>query len=178
MTSDWEWVAEAARGDEVAWRRLIQQHYSRTYQVALLIAKSPQVAEDVAQESFVRVLKYAGTSNRGSLRALLSTIAARLAIRERRRESRFSDREPDEVHSPEPSALDRVLRCERDRVLVEIVGSLDDAHRQVLVLRFYGELSYEEIAENLQIPPGTVKSRIFYAVKKCREQMRDRGLIE
>jgi RNA polymerase sigma-70 factor (ECF subfamily) len=55
--------------------------------------------------------------------------------------------------------------------------TLDAEHRDVLVLRFYGGYSYEEIAKIVEAPLGTVKSRIFYAVKSCRETLQQKGVL-
>jgi len=67
---------------------------------------------------------------------------------------------------------------ERDKAVAEAISSLDMNHRSILVLRFYGEHTFEEIAELLQIPVGTAKSRLFYAVKRCRQELKRKGIIE
>jgi len=54
-------------------------------------------------------------------------------------------------------------------MVASAINNLDNAHRDILLLRFYAGLSYDEIAVLLDIPLGTVKSRIFYAVKSCRD---------
>jgi RNA polymerase sigma-70 factor (ECF subfamily) len=71
-----------------------------------------------------------------------------------------------------------MVRSERERLVVKAIRSLDDAHRTTLVLRFYGEHSYEEIATLTGAPLGTVKSRLFYAVKQCREWLKTKGVLE
>ena len=59
----------------------------------------------------------------------------------------------------------------------EAIRGLDDKYREVLVLRFYADHSYEEIADLLRIPLGTVKSRMFNAVKTCRMILKDKGIL-
>jgi len=178
MINDWECVKLAADGNEIAWRQLIETHHSRLYRLSLLITGASAAAEDIVQESFVRVLKYAASEHQGNFRSLLMTIAYRLAIRERKHGNRYTSESPDDLSDAAPSAMDVVLNSERDRILAGILHELDDAHRDIILLRFYADHSYEEIARLLGVPIGTVKSRIFYAVKKCREGMRLKGLIE
>jgi len=76
-----------------------------------------------------------------------------------------------EVANEEPSALSLAIRDEWQRALVSALSDLDALHREVVALRFYGNFRLEEIAEALDLPIGTVKSRLFYAVKKIRKNI-------
>jgi len=73
--------------------------------------------------------------------------------------------------------LEKVLADERDRHVAEAITALDAEHRDVLILRLYGGHSYEEIAETLGVPVGTVKSRIFNAVRSCRGSLKEKGVL-
>ena len=178
MSSDWECLAAARRGDEVAWRQLVERHHRRLVGLVLLITGCPAAANDVAQETFVRLLEAGPYRPTGTVQGLLSTIAYRLAVKESRWQRRQSDVEALNPSDSSPSPLERILREERDRHVAAAIGSLDDAHRHTLVLRFYGGHSYAEIAELTGVPLGTVKSRIFHAVKSCHRILRDKGIVE
>lgn len=178
MSSDWELWDGARRGDESAWRALIGRHHSRLLSLALLITGSATAAQDVAQEALTRVLELEVTHRRGSVGGLLSTIAYRLALKERERSNRHTTIVGHDPPESAPSALENLLARERDRHITAVIQSLDSEHRDTLVLRFYGGHSYQEIANLTETPLGTVKSRLFYAVKECRKKLREKGILE
>ncbi len=178
MSSEWDCFLQAQQGDELAWRVLIEQYQTRLAALALLITGSAAVADDIVQETFVRALGAKIRNRSGTVRGFLGTIAYRLALKESKRQRRNIELDglnlPDQSQSP----LESVLKDERDRFVTEAIGKLDAEHRDVLVLRFYGGYSYQEIAELVKAPRGTVKSRIFYAVKSCREILRQKGVLD
>jgi RNA polymerase sigma-70 factor (ECF subfamily) len=100
-----------------------------------------------------------------------------LAIKEAKRVRRNARLEGQDLPDLGQNVLDSILNDERDRLVVRAIETLDAEHRDVLVLRFYGGHSYEEIARIVKAPLGTVKSRIFYAVKSCGETLRQKGVL-
>jgi RNA polymerase sigma-70 factor (ECF subfamily) len=177
VSFEWECFFKAQRGDELAWRVLTGQHQARLAALALFITGSGAAADDIVQETFVRALRARIKHTTGTVQGFLSTIAYRLALKEAKRASRHTEISGVELPHQTESALDRILKDERDRLVVEAIGTLDEQHRNVLTLRFYGGYSYEDIAEILEIPLGTVKSRIFHAVKSCRQMLRQKGAL-
>ncbi|UCF77866.1 MAG: RNA polymerase sigma factor [Candidatus Eiseniibacteriota bacterium] len=175
---EWECFFKARRGDEVAWRVLVGQHQTRLAALALFVTGSPAAAEDVVQETFVRALRARIRHTKGTVQGFLGTIAYRLALKEAKRARRCVELEGLEPSDGSQDALERVLENERDRLVAEAIGALDARQRDVLTLRFYGGYSYEEIAKILDIPLGTVKSRVFHAVKSCRNTLRERGVLK
>lgn len=178
VSSDLECFTRAQRGDETAWRALVGQHQARLTALALFITGSAIAADDVVQETFVRALAARIKNSTGTVQGFLGTIAYRLALREAKRVRRNAELDELDLYEDGRNALDSVLSDERDRLVAEAIGTLDAEHRDVLILRLYGGCSYEEIADILQAPLGTVKSRIFYAVKSCREALRQKGVLE
>lgn len=172
MTTDWTLVQRARDGDEAAWRELVCRHRPRLMKLTLLIAGDPAAAEDAVQETFVRLLAYGQAQTKGSFATLAGTIAYRFALKERSRINKHAALDGFDQASDMASPLQTVLNREQDRLLVEALFALDEAHRDILILRFYGGHEYNEIAELTGLPLGTVKSRIFYAVKQCREKMK------
>ncbi|MFH1845462.1 MAG: RNA polymerase sigma factor [bacterium] len=177
MISDWDNLERARQGDETAWRGLIAQHDQSLLRTTFLVTGSLAAAKDLVQEAFLRLLHCQPKHQHGSFKAYLSTIAFRLALKEKARRQRHTDIDTVELADQTVSPLESVLCKERDRQLATVITALPDHHRLVLVLRFYGEHSYEEIARILDLPLGTVKSRLFNAVKACRHGMREKGIV-
>jgi len=130
------------------------------------------------QETFIRALNAELKNTVGTVQGYLATIAYRLALKETKRARRNVELNEFDQLDQKPNPLDIVLINERDRLVADAIRSLDVDHRDALVLRFYGGHSFDEIAGLLKIPPGTVKSRVFYAVKSCRQLLREKGVSE
>jgi RNA polymerase sigma-70 factor (ECF subfamily) len=178
VSTDWDQLAHARRGDEAAWRDLVERHSPRLLKMALLITGSVAAAQDIAQETFMELHRTRPRHKRGSLKGYLSTIAYHLALKEKRK---IASLEPIDEIAPaagNPSPLEIALAEERERIIFDVIRSLEEGHRDILILRFYGGHSYREIAGISGIPLGTVKSRIFNALKTCRRRLRDKGVLE
>jgi len=158
-------------------RLLVEAHQARLAALALFITGSADAASDVAEETFLRALNATIKNESGTVRGFLGTIAYRLALKEAKRDRRNVELDGLNLVRDSENALERILRDERDCAVAEVIAALDEAHRSVLALRFYGGFSYEEIAVEVGAPLGTVKSRIFYAVKYCRETLKQRGVF-
>jgi RNA polymerase sigma-70 factor (ECF subfamily) len=178
MISDWGCLTLAKSGDQSAWQLLVERHGPKLTRMVFFITGSIAVAQDLVQETFFEVFRKGPGHQRGSFSAYLSTIAYHKALKEKKRGASRESLDGIEFKDSAPSPLDGVLVEERDRAIAEVIGSLEKHQRDVLILRFYGEHSYEEIAGILDQPIGTVKSRIFYAVKTCREKLREKGFLE
>ncbi len=176
-------VVRAQAGDGQSFRELVVRHQRKVYAVALGIVKDPDQAWDVAQEAFVRVHRHlADFRGESSFSTWVLRITTHLGIDSVRKE-RASSREPlDEVRDdtlaeggegilatslgtdPQANALRRELGENMERALAQ----LPEKHRTILVLREVEGLSYEELAERLEIHKGTVMSRLFHARKKMQ----------
>jgi RNA polymerase sigma-70 factor (ECF subfamily) len=174
---EWDCLIRAQRGEKFAWGELVAGTQPRLMALALLITGSRAVAEDVVQETFSRALASKLKHTSGTVLGFLSTIAYRLALKELHNASRHVHAECLELADNRSSPLDNLLAEERDRAVALAITNLDITHREVLVMRFYGGHSYEEIAAELGIPTGTVKSRMFYAVRACRDALRQAGVL-
>jgi RNA polymerase sigma-70 factor (ECF subfamily) len=181
--SDLELVDRARGGDPEAFRELVVRHQRRVYAVALGIVKDRDLAWDVSQEAFVRVHQHLGEfRDEASFSTWVHRIAARVAIDVLRKERPFRRSDLGDVPEPvlreaAPGVLatalgtnpqETVLRRELSARLAEALGQLPDVHRTILVLREMDGLSYEELAERLGIPRGTVMSRLFHARRKMQ----------
>jgi RNA polymerase sigma-70 factor (ECF subfamily) len=178
MITDWQLYENARSGDENAWNKLVELYWKPLVTMSLLILGSVSESKDIAQETFIKLLKAKPPHKRGSFNAYITTIGYRLALKEKKRLQKFYTISTDSNYSDEnPNPLSEVINEEKQHQLFRTINSLKQDHRDIIVLRFYGKMSYEEIAEAVNLPMGTVKSRIFYAVKTCRESFTKKGLI-
>ncbi len=160
-------VGRARQGDLAAFEEIVRRHRRRVYGVALRIVRCHETAEDVAQEAFVRAWRGLERFELGRPFApWVCRIAANLALNQvrspRMREQALPE-DQQERPATGASPLESVLDAEAGQVLDEALGGLPAEQRAVLVLRVFEELSYDEIADTLQISPGTVMSRLFRA---------------
>ena len=175
--TDWEYLNAARKGDEGAWRFLFRQHYPTLVRMTACMTGSPDTAHDLVQESFVRLLQSTVRHQEGSFKAFLTRIAYNLALKEKRRVASRPTGEGEEVESAGPSPLEESIRNETERAIACAIQSLPVEQRDVFALRFIAGHTYEEIAEMTGIPVGTVKSRLFYAVRTCRDALKRQGVF-
>jgi RNA polymerase sigma-70 factor (ECF subfamily) len=170
-----ELVSRAQQGDRGAFSELVRQHYPGVIRVVHRMCGDVQLAEDAAQEAFIRAwVNLANYDPRSPLRNWLYRIAvnAALDMLRRKTDDTLSDDDALMVADQAPGPEAAMIRNERIALLQRAVQSLPEAARSVLVLKEYGELSYQEIAGVLDIPIGTVMSRLNYARNRLRELLR------
>lgn len=175
--TDWDYLNAARNGDEGAWRMLFRRHYAMLVRMTATITGSADTAHDLAQESFVRLLHSPIRHQEGSFKAFLSRIAYNLALKEKRRTAPGLRLEGQELESDGPSPLEESIWSETERAIARAIQSLPVEQRDVFALRFIAGHAYEEIAEATGIPVGTVKSRLFYAVRTCRDELKRQGVF-
>jgi RNA polymerase sigma-70 factor (ECF subfamily) len=160
-------IARARQGDVRAFEEIVRLYQRRVYGVALRIVRAHDVADDVAQEAFVRAWRSLDRFELGRpFGPWVCRIAANLAVNHVRSPRAREQGLPEghaETPSADPGPLGTVLAAEAQRVLDEAMAGLGPEQRAVFVLRVVEEMSYEEIAEALGISPGTVMSRLFRA---------------
>ncbi len=172
---DPEVVRRCLAGDERAHRQLVERYQRQVYSVALRMVRQVQDAEDLTQETFVRMFRaldrYDPTR---PFPAWLFTITSRLCIdhlrRRRLKAISLFHREPgsheERMIDPEDPGLrpdELAVRGEEEERSRELIDTLPPHYRIVVMLRHQQDLSYEEIATALGLPLGTVKARIHRA---------------
>lgn len=178
MIDDWQCLDRARGGDENAWRELFERHYPSLVRMTSSITGSIETGHDLAQESFVRLLRVRIRHHTGTFKSFISTIAYRLALKERTRRTSHPPSDTATLADGSPSPLELAIRDDTDRIIFSVIQSLTIEHREILTLRFMAGNTYEEIAGITELPIGTVKSRMFYAVKSCRELLKERGVFK
>lgn len=161
--------------------RLIEQYQHRLLRYLLFLTGRREVAEDLFQETWMRVL-IRGAQYNGKARfdTWLFTIARNLVIDLSRKRTMSSldemsenneDERPFEVAMTGPSPLEQFASREDSAEVGEVLLTLDTSYREVLVLRFYEEMSLEEIAGVTRAPLSTVKSRLYRGLASLKPEL-------
>jgi RNA polymerase sigma-70 factor (ECF subfamily) len=175
--SDNDLVARSLRGDTDAFGTLVLRYREMVIGVAYRLCGDAALAEDVAQETFIRVWDKLSTFRpEGNFRAWLARIATNLTIDALRRRKPVVDIADLAIAASGQEPETVVLKGERAAAVREALMQLPLHSRMVLVLREYEALSYQEIADALDIPLGTVKSRLNDARRRLKAELA--GYIE
>ena len=167
-------IEKAQQGDRSAYGELVRRHHGGVVQVIYRMCGDAELAQDAAQDAFIRAWLNLEQFRRGSsLRNWLYRIAVNAAIDALRRDAKTTGLDFDSLSlaDPQEGPETALLHKERTAAVQEAILALPEASRSVLVLREYGELSYREIAAALDIPLGTVMSRLNYARRLLKESL-------
>jgi RNA polymerase sigma-70 factor (ECF subfamily) len=183
--SDADILAQVAAGDIDAYGKIVGRYRGRLYNFVFRFVSDRETAEDIVQETFLRAFR-----KRKEYRAIanfstwLFTIAGNLAKSELRRRKRWrlfslhrdDDSEtgielPDETYRPDKVAESSLA----DDQIHNAIASLPENYRQVILLRDVEGMAYQEIAEILDCPVGTVKSRVNRARLKLQQKLKNEG---
>ena len=171
---DEELVAAVNLGDVAAFETLYHRYRDWVYRHALRACGHHDDALDVLQETFAYFSrKFPGFELRARLTTFLYPVVRNLSIDASRRRRRFA---PISESAPEPSVDVESPSDPAD--LATVLASLGEGHREVVLLRFVDDFSLEEIARALDIPVGTVKSRLHHALAQLRDDPRTRKYFQ
>ena len=166
-------IARARRGDADAFEQLVAAYRNQVFRLALRMCGNEADADEVAQEAFLSAWKglpnFRGESRLSTWLYQLTTHAAIGLLRRDIRQAAAEDIDGITGADGGPSPQQQVERAETRREVRSALMQLPEEYRQVLVLRFMQELSYEEIGQTLKLPAGTVKSR----VNRAKAQLKD-----
>jgi len=172
-------LARVADGDSRALDMLYDRYSRVVYGVALRILGEAELAEDVVQETFWRVWRRSRTfqSGRGQVASWIFGIAHNLSVDELRRQrsrprSVYDTEETPVLRDREDSGMDvaaEAIENERGRLIGTALQQITAEQREAIELAYFGGLSQSEIAERLQSPIGTIKTRIRLGLRKLRD---------
>lgn len=163
-SDEMELVALAGQGDRQAFNDLVRRHREGVIRVVYRICGSIGMAEDAAQEAFIRAWQHlADYKPRSPFRNWLYRIATNVALDMLRREKETVPVDDLPLPAAGPTPETAIVSQERAALVQQAISGLPDASRAVLVLREFEGMSYKEIAFTLDIPLGTVMSRLNYA---------------
>ncbi|WP_033261868.1 RNA polymerase sigma factor [Amycolatopsis vancoresmycina] len=184
MSGDAELLAKAAGGDETAFGALVRQHTPRMYRVALRITGSAAEAEDVVQDAWLAAWRsLAGFRQESAVSTWLYRVVTNSALavlRRRRPTVSLDDPAPQStvdnalLAAAVPGPEGRVVRAEEVDAVLRAVGRLEVSQRVPLVLRELEGLSYEEVAEVLDVNVGALRSRLHRARVALLAELRER----
>lgn len=190
QTDDNELVAAARAGDRFALDQLLRRHYDRIHAVTRRIAGGTRDADDACQEALIKIVRnlptFDGRSSFGTWAYRIATNAALDELRKRTRRPALhmvDDRDDGEHGGVSIDPVDELAAARVDAVadrlaIDEALDGLDEDFRTVVVMRDIADLDYAEIAEVLDIPVGTVKSRIARGRKQLVAALRLHELPE
>lgn len=170
-------LAAMSRGEEAALAALYDRYATPVYALALRITGERDAAQEVTQDTFLRVWNHAGTydATRGACGPWLFTIARRRALDVLRLRDRRAQIAPGRFTSdggtlPDPAHPDPTAGIALAHTVAQAVAALPTAQRQAVELAYFGGLTQQQIAAHTNQPLGTVKSRMRAALETLRER--------
>ena len=177
-------ILRAQAGESGAFRLLVERHQRRVFAIALGLVRDEQDAREIAQEAFLRVHKGLAQFHGGSsfftwLYRIVTNLSIDLMRKPSRREAELHFAlEGDEGESPllpaaDADPYDVVRRGQLSLRIQDALEQLPPYHRGVILMREVDGMSYEEMAEAMQVSKGTIMSRLFHARKKLQRALAD-----
>lgn len=172
--SDRELIRSCQMGNNPAFEKLVRRYYRKAYGIAIMKIQDPDLAFDISQEAFIRVFRSIKRFDlEKTFAPWLYKIVQNLCLNHLRRRKRrwivFSDLfRSNAAYENEPAFIetDQFEKNEQQLHLLEALKRLDKADREIIILKDLQDFSYKEISEIINIPIGTVMSRLYYARKK------------
>lgn len=185
MDPDRALVERALAGDESAFKQLFTRHRDDASRVVYrMLGPSPEV-EDVVQDVFLHVYRslhtFRGDSRFSTWLYRLAVNVTRMHLRKRKSRPRFADVDVPETPSEDQRVLDpgeEVDQRQRIRALYDVLDTLSEKKREVLVMHDFDGVAAKEIAESLDIPVLTVRTRLFYARKELYAAMQGHPALQ
>lgn len=184
--NDSQIVDKVLEGDNGAFELLILKYQSQVFYAALNIVKNREFAEDISQDAFLKAYEKLDTlQDRNHFYPWLKRITVNLALNHYDRGKRIVDIESEDSEGSYFDTIttgenpeDFLIKDELKKYVRMFVDGLPERLRTVVVLREVEDMSYEEIAEMLNIPLGTVRSRLFNARQIIKERLVKQGLTD
>src|SRR6266852_4359909 len=173
-------IQRCLHGDQSAWDLVVRQYWRKVFNVAYKFVGTHDQAEDLAQDIFLKIFKSLDTfDRRANFQTWLISVSRNLCIdhyRSVRRERETINRDVDaselSVVSPDESPFAAIEQRDRVTLLRQALAALPESLRTAVLMRDIQELTYQEIADALRLPEGTVKSRINRGRTELARQIR------
>jgi RNA polymerase sigma-70 factor (ECF subfamily) len=185
---DNELVGKFIDGDKSAFEKLINRHKERVYSYILFIVKNEELAEDIFQDTFIKViksLKKGKYNEQGVFVSWVIRIAHNLTIDYFRKDSRMpvynkKDKSDFDIFNSkqfsEDTIEDEIIKEQIAQEVRNLIEKLPDEQKEVILLRHYGNLSFKEIAEQTNVSINTALGRMRYALINLRKLIEDSKL--
>ena len=179
-------IKQYIHGNEACLEMLINKHKNKVFTTILMIVNDRYIAEDLFQETFIKVIKTfkSGKYNEeGKFLPWVVRIARNLAIdhfRKAKRMPKVTSQDGEDIFRTfeisERNREQEYIRDQRDETIREIINMLPDEQKQVLVLRHYGDLSFKEIAALTDVSINTALGRMRYALNNMRKIISEKSI--
>ncbi len=179
--TDQNLVKQYVQGNEACLEMLINRHKDRIFTTIILIVKDSYIAEDLFQETFIKIiknLKKGKYNEEGKFLPWAIRIARNMAIdyfRKMKRMPTITGSDGEDVFRKIKLAVDNreeeMIRNEKETMVRDVISRLPEEQRQVLILRHYGDLSFKEIAAMTGVSINTALGRMRYALNNMRKMM-------
>lgn len=184
--TDQNLVTQYIQGNEACLEMLINRHKDRIFTTIILIVKDSYIAEDLFQETFIKIiknLKKGKYNEEGKFLPWAIRIARNMAIdyfRKMKRMPTVTRSDGEDVFRKIKLAVDnreeQMIRHEKESMVRAVINKLPEEQRQVLILRHYGDLSFKEIAAMTGVSINTALGRMRYALNNMRKMMEHTSL--
>lgn len=170
-------IQRALQGDLDAWGEIVKRYKEAVFGVALGVLRHPSDAEDATSEAFIRAyekLDHYDPQRRFS--TWIFTIVTNLCKNKLRRDKFTAPLKHigQIIGGRDPARI--AYQEARDTLVQEAIAELNDKYRPAIILRYYADLDYQEIAEVLQLPEGTVKTHLYRAKAELRRILIEKGV--
>ncbi|HEU5139780.1 MAG TPA: RNA polymerase sigma factor [Bacillales bacterium] len=176
-------IEESVKGDQTVFETSIHQYYPAILGYLERLLKDRQKAEDLVQETFVKLLRQLrDRSTPDHVSAWLYRVAANLC-RDYWKSAGYQKEQQvlDQLKDQKDEQMQVVELCERRETreeMLSLLNELPEMQREIVILRYYNELKLYEVAEVIGCPIGTVKSRLFYALRLLKSRMEENGRVD
>jgi len=183
--TDEQLITAICSGNEVAIEMLYERYYRYAYALAYRILRDPVAAEDIVQDAFLSIWRKASSyqAQTGSVQSWIQAIVRNRSIDKIRasvhRDYQWSPLQLENEQDPpseEPDVWEQAWQSEQRRIICEVMEQIPQEQRTVIELAYFGGLTHAEIAEQYQIPLGTVKGRMRLGLQKMKSLLAERGL--
>lgn len=179
------WLEQARKGDKVAFGHLVEAYQTPVYNLAYRMLNNSGEAEEAAQEAFIRAFTRLESYNSAhKFSTWLLSITSNYCI-DQLRKRRALLLSIDEPLPPHPALQSegtkgpeaQMMNSEQQEMVQTLLAELPPDYRQAVVLRYWNELSYEEIAEIMETTVSAIKSRLFRARRQLAEIGINQGVV-
>ncbi|MFN4971486.1 MAG: RNA polymerase sigma factor [Bacteroidota bacterium] len=179
--SDQELIRLYLKGNDACLETLIKRHQRNLYTTIYLLVRDRSLAEDIFQETFIKILntlKNGSYNEEGKFLPWAARVARNLTIdylRKMKRDVTITDSEGNDIlsylHIAEESKEDLIIRQQSERNIKELVKLLPEEQREVLIMRHWGNMSFKEIADATGVSINTALGRMRYALNNLRKML-------
>jgi RNA polymerase sigma-70 factor, ECF subfamily len=181
-SSDEDLVAAFQSGDIPAFDQLVRRWDRKIQGVIYRLVGNHDEARDLSQEAFLKAYRALGTFKKEArfsswlYQIAINATRDRLRRRRRRTDLSLDDVEDGSLRDAAPSALERMESSDLSRAVAEAMSALPDEQREVVILKEYEGLTFPEIAETLDVPLSTVKTRLYRGLGQLRVRLERQGI--